>query len=64
MTQTETATKPRAMSKSELAAAYGICANTLNNWFKRFPNDIIIDKKAKILTPDQVKIIYEKIGEP
>lgn len=64
MIQPETNDHPRAMSKSEMAKAYGICVSTLNNWFARFPAEIVIDKKAKILTPEQVKMVYEKIGTP
>lgn len=52
----------KAMSKSELSAAYNICPATLNAWLIRAKIDI--NKNIKIFTPAQVKIIFEKIGEP
>ena len=55
--------KPRAMSKKELATSYNICVRTLNKWIAKFP-EIVLDENTKILTPEQVKMIYSKIGEP
>lgn len=56
--------KPVAMSKSQLAELYDVSLETLRAWINRFPDDIKISKTAKLLTPEQVKMIYEKIGEP
>ena len=60
---TEASTKATAQTKGQIARSYGICVRTLNNWLSRFP-EIVIDAKTKILTPEQVKMIYDKIGEP
>jgi transposase-like protein len=57
-------TRARAMTKTEMAAAYGVCPRTFNKWIKPFRNEIGTIDGTNILTPAQVKTIFEKIGEP
>lgn len=62
--QPETEIRPRAMPKKELAQSYGVCVRTLLSWLKPFPEKIIINPRRRILTPAEIKIIYQIIGEP
>ena len=55
--------KAIAQTLSELAAAYKVNPKTLTRWIKRHP-EIKLFPRQKIFTPQQLKIIYEKIGEP
>lgn len=55
--------KPVACTLSELAEAYRINSKTLKKWIARYP-EIQLIPNQKILTPLQVKMIFEKIGEP
>lgn len=54
--------KNQSLTKSQLAAKYNICRETLNTWLIRA--EIHIPKNIKILNPEQIKTIFEKIGEP
>lgn len=68
--------EPRTYYKSELALAYNksmtaaSALRTLNNWIALSPGlqDRLAAtgyrKTAKILTPIQVKLIFDAIGEP
>ena len=56
--------KPRAMNKTELAALYKVCPKTINKWIANFQSEIGKIAGTNILTPAQVKVIFEKIGEP
>ena len=56
-------TKPKAMSKKELALKYGIDVGTLRKWLITIP-DLGLTPDQKILTPIQVSKIYQFIGEP
>ena len=51
------------MIKSELALEYGVCVRTLNRWLKPFADEIG-EKNGNYYTTAQVRIIFEKIGEP
>lgn len=60
---------PRAMSKKELAASYGVCVTTFTLWLERahiiphiIPRETYI--RIRIFTPAQVQIIFDKIGNP
>ncbi len=55
--------KARAMSRKQLAEAYGITTKTLRGWLAPFALDLGVLRK-RILTPNQVKAIFEKIGAP
>ena len=53
----------RAMTRTEMALKYKVHIKTLNKWFNKFPE---IEKKCVkcILTPAEVKLIFDRIGEP
>lgn len=53
----------RAMTRTELAQLYNVNIRTLNKWMKQFPE---LPKKCTkcILTPAEVTLIFQKIGEP
>lgn len=52
-------------SKKELANDYKIDSLTLCTWLKKIPNNFYETiKQVKILTPLQLKIIYDHLGEP
>jgi hypothetical protein len=61
--QTDTV-QPEAMTKTQLAARYKVCTRTLNKWIKPFMSEIGELEKTYIFTPEQVRKIYEKLGEP
>ena len=50
-------------STKELARFYGVCDKTLLKWMKPFTTDIG-EKQGRYYTVAQVKIIFEKLGEP
>ena len=59
----------KSMSKQQLAEAYGVHQKTLNKWIMRaniVPELITIEvyNRIKVFTPAQVKVIFDKIGEP
>lgn len=54
---------PKTMTKGELARAYGVHPSTLNNWLAMVPN-LELRKGQRMLTPKQVRLIMEHLGEP
>jgi len=50
-------------STKELARFYGVCDKTLLKWMKPFA-DNIGERQGRYYTVAQVKIIFEKLGEP
>jgi len=56
-------TKPKAQSKSQLAAAYNVGLDTFNSWIKPHLKDIG-NYIGKVYSPKQVGIIYDRLGEP
>lgn len=50
-------------STKELAKFYGVCDKTLLKWMKPFADDIG-ERQGRYFTVAQVKIIFEKLGEP
>lgn len=50
-------------SIKELARFYGVCDKTLLKWMKPFSNEIR-ERQGRYFTVAQVKIIFEKLGEP
>ena len=54
----------KPMTKSQLAQAYGICVRTLNKWMQPFILEIGTNPKTYIYNPEQIKTIFEKLGEP
>ncbi len=55
--------KTKTMSKSELAMAYKINISTLRVWLKRVPG-LDLTAGQRLLTPRQVALVMEHIGEP
>jgi hypothetical protein len=55
--------KIKSYSKSELAAQYGVHVNTFTKWLKSIPNLMLTQFQRK-LTPKQVEIIINFLGEP
>lgn len=60
----DTHTRPRAMTKTQLAALYKVCARTLEKWIEPFKTEVELNPGTYIYTPAQVKTIFEKLGEP
>ena len=54
----------RPMTKTELAILYGVSTKTLNKWIKPFKTEIGTSAGTYILTINQVRTIFDKIGEP
>ncbi|MES2620344.1 MAG: hypothetical protein V4615_05780 [Bacteroidota bacterium] len=48
---------------SNLATEYGVTVRTLKRWLSDY-KDLNIKHGQKILTPKQVRLIFDKIGEP
>jgi len=53
-----------AMNKTQLANLYKIGPRTFNKWIKPFIAELGDIEGRYIFTPSQVKIIYERLGEP
>jgi hypothetical protein len=53
----------KALSKKELAAMYGVHTETLIKWLKEITG-LELKKYQKILTPLQLDIIFNALGEP
>ena len=51
------------MGKTEIAQKYGVCLITFNKWLEEF-TELDIKPGQRILTPAQVRMIYQTIGEP
>lgn len=52
------------MTKTQLASMYGVCVETFTKWIKPFQTEIGKMSGRYTYTPAQVKIIFEKIGQP
>ena len=50
-------------TKGTLAKKYGVHPNTFRNWLSKIPG-LILQPHQRILTPKQVKLILEHLGEP
>jgi hypothetical protein len=51
------------MTRTQLAQQYQVCLPTFNRMLAKIPN-FILDKKSRLLTPKQIGIIYQHLGEP
>ena len=56
-------TKPTASNRTKLARRYGVHYNTFLNWLKEVP-ELRLTHDQRTLTPKQVSLIYEHLGEP
>ena len=52
-----------SMTRTQIAQRYEVCLPTLNKMLAKIP-DFILDKTSRILTPKQVRLIFEHLGEP
>lgn len=59
----KTTENPKAMSKAQLADAYGVHPTTLRKWLQMVPN-LGLQDGQRILTPRQVQLVFEHLGEP
>ncbi len=64
MNSLEDKIKPEAMTKTQLAARYKVCIGTFSKWIKPHSEYIGMRENTYLYTPDQVKKIYEVLGEP
>jgi len=62
-TTVQTETKAVAYSKSQLAILYRVSEYTFRNWVKTKVPDLG-EYIGGAYTPQQVKLIFEKLGEP
>ena len=56
-------TTVRAFTTKELAAMYGVSTKTFRTWLQPH-KQAIGEKVSKYFTALQVKLIFEKLGEP
>ncbi|HEX7413063.1 MAG TPA: DUF4248 domain-containing protein [Bacteroidia bacterium] len=55
--------KAAAKSKGQLAKDYKVHYNTFLKWIKKIP-ELKLTPLQRVLTPKQVEIIYNHLGEP
>jgi hypothetical protein len=55
--------KYKTMTRTQLAQMYQVCLKTFNKMLVAIP-DFVINTKVRILTPKQVGMIIEHLGEP
>ena len=55
--------KAETATKTQLAKQYKVHYNTFIKWLKMIP-DLELSSKQRLLTPKQVKIIYNHLGDP
>ncbi len=55
----------KTYTKKELRALYNVSRETFTKWINKFAKDIPdYNHKSKLLTPAQVRVIVELLGEP
>jgi hypothetical protein len=56
-------TKIKACTQKELAGFYGVSPKTLRTWL--LPHQKVVgERRSKYYTAKQVRIIFERLGEP
>ncbi len=55
--------KPKASTKTELAKMYKVHYDTFAKWLKSVP-ELNLLPTQRVLTPKQVKKIFDHLGEP
>ncbi len=55
--------KAETSTKTQLAKQYKVNYNTFIKWLKLIP-ELGLTPKQRILTPKQVQLIYNHLGEP
>lgn len=53
----------KAKNKSSIAKYYGVSLKTLNVWLENTP-DLYLEKGQRVLTPRQIKILKDHLGDP
>ena len=59
--------KIKAYYKKELAAMYNVCAKTFASWIHTYLVDLEkygYKKSTKLLRPEVVRFLFERLGEP
>jgi len=59
--------KLKAYYKFELAALYGVCTKTLSSWIHTYLKELEVfgyTKSTKLLRPEVVRFLFERLGEP
>ena len=59
--------KPKAYYKYELAALYNVCTKTFSSWIQMYTEDLKqfgYKKSTKLLRPEVVRFLFERLGEP
>lgn len=64
MEQQEKNNKVQAMSRSQLASAYGVDVRTFKKWLDPFLEELNLKADCRIFYPNQIKKIFEVLGEP
>ncbi len=57
-------THTRTYTKSEIAGLYGISPDTLRKWLLPLAGQIADLKNKKLLSPKEVKLVFEHLGSP
>ncbi|WP_299313257.1 DUF4248 domain-containing protein [uncultured Aquimarina sp.] len=63
----EQPTKLRAYYKYELAALYNVCTKTFSSWIHTYLEELEkfgYKKSTKLLRPEVVRFLFERLGEP
>jgi hypothetical protein len=63
----ETAVKEKAYYKHEMAALYNVCTKTFSAWIHLYFEELQrfgYKKHTKLLRPEVVRFLFEKLGEP
>ena len=63
----ETEVKLRAYYKYELAALYNVCTKTFSSWIHIYLEELKqfgYKKSTKLLRPEVVRFLFERLGEP
>ena len=63
----EAPVKIKAYYKKELAAMYNVCAKTFASWIHTYLSDLEkygYKKSTKLLRPEVVRFLFERLGEP
>jgi hypothetical protein len=53
----------KPITKKELSKKYFVSYNTFNKWLTQIP-ELKLHHGQRMLTPKQIEIIYNSIGEP
>ncbi|AXT51347.1 DUF4248 domain-containing protein [Aquimarina sp. BL5] len=59
--------KLRAYYKHELAALYNVCTKTFSSWIHTYLEELQkfgYKKSTKLLRPEVVRFLFERLGEP